>query len=168
MVQSLPWSAATPPQGAPKIWVESFPQKALKTRAGSGAWTWDANGLPGGSIYASRLHPPCISLQHGDPCGVPDGRRYEHRKHGGGAAHASPWWRERSPQQSPAGRRKQQPARQDDTFGTALGIALGFSFQVRHRPINPSVARPARMRAPWLCDPVSRRVCLFGTIPPKN
>jgi hypothetical protein len=159
---SLPRGGASLPPGLPVRQARNFPRQALETRARTSQSTaiphrnWEillalirgVNVLLGDPICASRLRPQCISPRHGDLGGSQGDRRYERKKHDGGAVHASPSWREHSLRRRPAEERRRRSAKRGDRGGTALGIALGFSFQVRHRPIDPSVARPAHMRAP--------------------
>src|SRR5580693_4690561 len=166
---ALPRRGARFPRGASTTQAESFPRGGSKTQAlgfpreesktqaeirSPGkilpqrlriplALVWDWNASFDGRTCASRLRPPHISRRDGD--GRPDGRRYERMKHDEIVADARRCWRARSLRKRPAEQRRRRAARRNGGGGTALGIALGFSFQVRHRPIDPSAARPARV-----------------------
>jgi len=179
------------PRRGPKTQVWSFPRVGSKTQVGSlppeeartqgeirspakilpRRWViplvliWGWNASFGGWAYAARLRPSRISRQHGDLDGRPDGRRDERMKHDETVADARCCWRARFLRQRPTGQRRPRAAKRSDRGGTALGIALGFSFQVRHRPINPSVARPAHVELRSFATPPHDGCAFIGTIP---
>jgi hypothetical protein len=123
------------------------------------------NVLLDGLTCASRLPPPSISAKHGELDGWPAGRQTGRRKHGESVADAHCCWRVRSLRKRPAKRQRRRAARRNGGGGTALGIALGFSFQVRHRPTDPSAARPAPVELRGFATPPHDGCAFIGTIP---
>jgi hypothetical protein len=128
-------------------------------------WIQSATGSFGDRPCAWRHPPRRISREHVDLDGRPDDRRYARRRHDGDGAAARRCSRARSLWKPPAGRRIGEAAKPGENDGAALGVALGFSFQVRHRPINPSVARPARGELRSFATPPRDGCALLGTIP---
>lgn len=136
------------PQGESKTRAENLPQTGSKTRAESClpakilvqngeiqlVLIQDMKVSSGGRACAARLCLPCTSRGHGACGGWSDDRwRYGRKKHG--AANARRHGQARSLQKPRVDRRRRRAKKQNGGDGTALGIALGISFQVRHRPI---------------------------------